>query len=352
VTDSDHLRDDVERIAATVGVALQVATGWTEAAEAWAAAPIVLVSGSALHRPEPRPILTRRPDVVVLEAGSSNAATLREALVLGAEDVLNLPAGADLLAERLADSVDGAAAPLLAVVAARGGAGATTVALGAATAAAATGRRVVVIDLDPLSGGIDLALGAEHETGLRWSDLCTLEGRVVGESLIGALLTRDAVAVLPCGRPTTGAPEARMPDDRRIAAVVSAARRAADLVVVDAGRAASDPGGVVGSATHVGLVVPADVRGCVAGLLARNRILLATAAGGCVVRAGRGRSLPSAEVAASVGLPVWAEVSDDPALLDAAERGDAPGIAERTGFGRAMRSIVDRCDPHALRSAS
>ena len=65
--------------------------------------------------------------------------------------------------------------PVLAVVGGSGGVGASTFAAALATAAAPA----TLIDLDPVSGGIDVLLGIEDVPGARWSGLRLEGGRLV-----------------------------------------------------------------------------------------------------------------------------------------------------------------------------
>ena len=65
---------------------------------------------------------------------------------------------------------------MVAVVGGRGGAGATTLACALAVTAARAGRRVLLVDGDPLGGGIDLVFGGEGDRGLRWPDLEAARG--------------------------------------------------------------------------------------------------------------------------------------------------------------------------------
>ena len=63
------------------------------------------------------------------------------------------------------------AGPVLAVVGGRGGAGASVFAAAVAVAAVRDGERALLVDCDPLGGGLDLLLAAEDVAGLRWADI-------------------------------------------------------------------------------------------------------------------------------------------------------------------------------------
>ena len=84
----------------------------------------------------------------------------------------------------------------------------------------------LLVDADPLGGGLDLAMGAEAAAGLRWPHLAALEGRTDPHELTAALPCVDGVSVLSWHRgDPTELPPAAM--DRCSAP----ARRGHDLVV-------------------------------------------------------------------------------------------------------------------------
>ena len=54
----------------------------------------------------------------------------------------------------------------------------------------------LLVDLDPLGGGLDLLLGAERLAGLRWPDLAGARGRLGGGMLRDALPRLDGLSLL------------------------------------------------------------------------------------------------------------------------------------------------------------
>ena len=102
--------------------------------------------------------------------------------LIGAEHVVVLPAAEPWLVDRLAEwrRPRPAAAPprIVAVLGGRGGAGASVLAGGLAVTAARARLRTLLVDADPLGGGLDLVLGWEELDGLRWPALD--RGRAAG----------------------------------------------------------------------------------------------------------------------------------------------------------------------------
>ena len=84
---------------------------------------------------------------------------------------------------------------VLAVAGGRGGAGASTLACALARTAARSAPALLV-DADPLGGGLDLAMGVEAAAGLRWPHLVGAEGRTDPHELTAALPAVDGVSVL------------------------------------------------------------------------------------------------------------------------------------------------------------
>ena len=90
-------------------------------------------------------------------------------------------------------------AAVVTVVGGRGGAGATTVSAAMALAAAREGGQVLLLDLDPYGGGIDVALGAEDVPGLRWPDLTGDRSALPG-AVVEALPRLGSLSVLSWDR--------------------------------------------------------------------------------------------------------------------------------------------------------
>src|SRR6478609_273110 len=69
---------------------------------------------------------------------------------------------------------------VIAFVPASGGVGSSTLAAAVAVRAAAAGRSVVAVDLDRVSGSLDVVFGLEQEPGWRWPELADVAGVVAG----------------------------------------------------------------------------------------------------------------------------------------------------------------------------
>ena len=115
---------------------------------------------------------------------------------------------------------------------------------------------MLLVDGDPLGGGLDLLLGAEGVSGLRWPDLAAASGRASPDELRAALPCVDGVTVLSWHRgDPVELPAAAMDS------VLGAGRRGHDLVVVDLPRSWDAAArAAVAAADTVLLVVPAEVR--------------------------------------------------------------------------------------------
>ena len=95
----------------------------------------------------------------------------------------SLPGAEALLVDRLAAAATGRrGAATVAVVGGRGGAGASTLACALARDGGSSAGAVMLVDADPLGGGLDLLLGAEGVPGLRWPDLAEARGRAARAS--------------------------------------------------------------------------------------------------------------------------------------------------------------------------
>lgn len=185
------------------------------------------------------------------------------------------------------------------VVGGRGGAGASTFAAVLA-AMAALGGSALLIDLDPVAGGLDVLLGIETVPGARWSGLRLDGGHLDPDVLLAGLPLWGSVSVL-------SADVSPLPAD--VAQVLDVAARAGP-VVVDLGRWPSParPAALTECALTV-LVCGADVRS-VTGARAVRVELESGPVGLVVVRSGRDPA-PAARVAELVGAPLIGAVPGD-----------------------------------------
>jgi secretion/DNA translocation related CpaE-like protein len=268
----------------------------------------------------------RHAGLVLVCATEPGPDVWRDAVTLGAEHVAVLPDAEPWLGARISRAVAArGAAPVLAVVGGRGGAGASTLALALAITARRRDLGVTLLDLDPLGGGLDLALGAEAAPGLRWSDLRNAPGRLPPGIVRATAVCVEGVSLVGWERsaPAEVSPQA-------VDAVMRCAAEDGDLVVVDLPRSLDDVGRIVlGAARRVLVVVPAEVRAAAAA--ARVVAALEPYAGdlALVVRGPAPTGLPAESIADSLGLPLAGELRAEPGLAAALDRGDVPPIRAR-----------------------
>jgi secretion/DNA translocation related CpaE-like protein len=338
VTSDPDVLDDLLRLAATAGAEVQVAADAGAARAAWSSASLVLL-GPDVPEDCARLGLPRRTDVVLVGVDLDDAGVWERAVAVGAERVAFLPDAERWLSDRLADAAEGGgpAGALVAVVGGRGGAGATTLACALAVTAARSGRSALLVDGDPLGGGIDLVFGEEEDGGVRWRDFAATRGRVPATVLAGALPRSHGLSLLSWDRGDT-----RVVPAEAVESVLAAGRRSHDLVVVDLPRAVDEASRVVlASATTVLLVVPAEVRAAAAasrvaaavGVLCRDLRL--------VTRGPSPTGLTGHQVARALGLPLLGDLRPEPGLDTSLERGDPPGLRPRSPLARLCGDLLD-----------
>lgn len=347
ITSDPDVLDDLVRIGLTAGTELQVAPDVGTARRSWAAAAAVVV-GPDVAQSCAGARLPRRPGVVLLGDDLDDAGIWQLAVEVGAEHVVFLPDGEDWLVDMLAESVEPSrqCGQLVAVVGGRGGAGATTLAVALAVTAARS-RRTLLVDGDPLGGGIDLVLGGESDAGLRWPDLGATRGRVPGAALTEALPRRDDLSVLSWDRGDV----LRVPPEA-MEAVLEAGRRTCELVVVDLPRGLDDAGRIVLSlATVVLLVVPAEVRAAAAAARVATQLAPLCADLRLVVRGPAPSGLSADEIAAALGLPLVGFLRPEPGIDLALERGEPPGRRGRSPLAALSEQVLADVLPAGRRAA-
>ncbi|MGW3826348.1 septum site-determining protein Ssd [Streptomyces sp. NPDC005071] len=182
VTEDVQLLDDLLRLCAAAGAEPEVHHTLPEGRGGWERAPMVLVGDDAAPRCRG---VARRQGVMLVGRDQDAPDVWRRGVEIGAEYVLRLPDAESWLVDQIANAAEGVGRPALTVgvIGGRGGAGASTLACALAVAAARSGRRTMLIDGDPLGGGIDVLLGGERAEGMRWPDFAHSKGRVGGGAL-------------------------------------------------------------------------------------------------------------------------------------------------------------------------
>jgi secretion/DNA translocation related CpaE-like protein len=337
VTADNEILEDLLRLAAAGGCELEVAPDPAAARPRYPGAPLVLIgmdqAGAAL-----RAALPRRPRVVLVGRPSGYMGDpWQTAEALGAEHVAMLPAAEGWLVERFAERLPSLGhGRVLGVVGGRGGAGASVLASGLAVTAKRAGLRTLLVDADPLGGGLDLVLGWEDLDGLRWPALSEADGRIDAAALVGALPNRGGLVVLSWDRgEMVGLPPQAM------AATMDAGRRACDLVVVDLPRQFDDAAVVaLQAADRVYLVVPAEIRAAAAAarIAALTRLHCADVA--LIVRGPTPGRLRARDIADSLHLPLAGTLRPEPALCRSLEQGVAPTSKGRGPLAALCQRLV------------
>ncbi|MEV6631401.1 septum site-determining protein Ssd [Actinoplanes sp. NPDC051470] len=337
VTADPGLLDDLLRLAAAGGAEVDVAHDPAAARPRYSAAPLVVI-GADQVQPCVRARLPRRCRVIIVGPGSPPDEVWAGAQLLGADHVAALPVAEPWVVDQFAaPPTDRSGARVLAVIGGRGGAGASILATALAVTAVRGGRRTLLIDADPLGGGLDLVLGWEKMVGLRWPELAAADGRVDPAALMGALPRDGDLVLLSFTRQDALAP---VPGEA-MAATLDAARRGRDLVVVDLPRRLDDAATLaLQAADRTLLVVPAELRataaaGRIAAMVAHHCDHQAV-----VVRGPAPGRLKPKDVAAALSLPLAGVLEPEPGMCQALERGEPPAAAGRGPLAELCRDLL------------
>ena len=337
------LRDDVDRVAAAVGLPV-VHASEPSGRNAWTGAVAVLLDVAAARRCTHQ-ALPRRSRVVLVVRSEPEAADFQAAIAVGAQQVMMLPAHDGELMAELSDAADACRdedrrGAVVGVIAGGGGAGASVF----ATALAQSAPDALLVDTDPWGGGIDLILGCEGDTGLRWPDLTLQGGRLSYPALRDALPQRHGVSVLSGSR--TGNDIDALP----LGAVIDAGSRGGATVICDLPRRSTGAvETVLDAADLVVVIASADVRSCAAAAAIAPWVSAGNPNAGVVVRGPSPGGLRSAEVAEIVGLPLLAAMRAQPGVADALERGGLR-LRRRSPLAAAARRVLAVL--HRYRAAS
>ncbi|MBV2357853.1 septum formation initiator [Streptomyces sp. J2-1] len=329
LTEDAVLLDDLLRLCAAAGATPEVRPRLPDQGGGWEAAPLVLVGDDAAHRVRGA---ARRRGVVLVGRDQDDPEVWQRAVRIGADHVLMLPDGEQWLVDRIADVVEGVGRPALTVgvIGGRGGAGASTLACALAVTAARHGTRTLLVDADPLGGGLDVLLGGESTEGLRWPAFAASRGRVGGGALEESLPRLHALRVLSWDRGDCVAvpPQA-------VRAVLAAARRRGGAVVVDLPRRLDEGvAEVLAQLDLAVLVVTGDLRAVAAAGRVASVVGMVVRDLRVAVRGPYAPGLDEREVARLLRLPLAGEVPVEPGLLRPRGTPKAPAASGRGPLSR------------------
>ena len=257
LSDDSTLVEELLRLCAAASVTPEVLRTLSRVRRSWASASCVLI-GADMSAAIVRLDLPRRTDVILTSHGPETADLWQAAVALRADHVAVVPQAQQWLVERLADCLDGDAggAFTIAVMGARGGAGASILAAGLALGSGRRGVPTMLIDLDPLGGGIELVVGCEERGGLRWPEVANTHGRVSATALRDALPSVEGVSILSWNR----LDEADV-QFSTVRAMLTAGQRGSSVVVLDLARRFDDViAHAISAADVLVLVSTSDVR--------------------------------------------------------------------------------------------
>ncbi|MEE1738049.1 CpaE-like family protein [Streptomyces sp. BE147] len=339
MTEDVELLDDLLRLCAAAGAEPEVHHGPPERRGGWEQAPMVLVGDDAAARCRGA---ARRRGVLLVGRDQDDPDVWRKAVEIGAEYVLRLPDSENWLVDQIANASEGVGRPALTVgvIGGRGGSGASTLACSLAVTAARSGRRTMLIDGDPLGGGIDVLLGGERAEGMRWPDFVHSKGRLGGGALEDSLPALHGLRVLSWGRDD----EVVIPA-QAMQAVLAAARRLGGAVVVDLPRRVD--GGVAEALAQLDLgllVVPGELRAVAAAKRVAAMAGMVLDDIRVVARGPYAAGLDGQWVAQALGLPLVGELPLESGLLAAQDGGVPPGGGARGPLARFCEAFWDRAD--------
>lgn len=350
---NDAVRSRAVRAAAAANATVDLATTISSSA-GWLQPRAVVVD--AEHAPElARQSLPRRENVFALADEGLTAPQWQACLALGVSQVMSTAAVDRFLVQLMAQEQSaapraniGAAGWVCAVVGGCGGAGASVFAGAVACIAAdrtATARQgVLLCDLDPYGAGVEVLLGMESHTGVRWPDIAAGGGHLDGAALhqVAPQLSihGGSLSVVGFGPGLVIPPE---PDT--VHATVQAATRHGSRVVLDVARLPMDiTERALAAATLTVVVIPAQVSACYATAKVISRLQGMTADLAAVVRGPSVGGLTAAEVADTIGVPLVATMRPQPGLARRIDAGRGIGTPPDGPLGRAARAVVQKLE--------
>jgi secretion/DNA translocation related CpaE-like protein len=348
ITGDPDLLDDLLRLAAAGGTEIDLAPDPAAARPRYPFAPIVLVGADQAAACLLAGFARRRHVVIAGHTPIVDAAW-ELAGQLGAEHIALLPEAEPWLVDRFTQAAEPpVAGRAIAVLSGRGGAGASTLAGGLAVTAVRRGLRTLLLDADPLGGGLDLILGWEERAGLRWPALVEAGGDLETPALLGALPQRGDLVLLSFARDELLAVPSGVME-----ATLAAARNQRDVTVLDVPRRLDDAATLaLQTADQALIVVPAEVRAVAAAAKVAAIARLHCADLRVVVRGPAPGRIKPAMVARSLGLDLAGVLRPEQSLRYDLENGKPPAHSGRGPLAELCEVLIARLIGKATEAAA
>lgn len=341
VTTDVGLMDDIRRLVMASAQEVHCANSVGEAQSRWAEASLIFLGSDQVSAVRSAAMPQREKLVVVAQAGSTDT-IYREAMSVGAEQVVQLPDDESWVTDHLAqiDAEEGRRGLVVAVIGGSGGVGCTSFVAACAMAARSLGKSPVVVDLDSVGCGLDVVLGGdEPQPGVRWSELYRVSGRVPGKSLVDGLPRVGEIPVLSWGET-----QPQLPSREALGIVLDSLKTSFDVVLVDLPRASQDIAKVVMSrAQVVSFLARSGVIGGLAAKRAAEWILESHSTVDLLVRPRAGGDPTGSDIrdlGELLGIDPLLIVPDCKEVEIELEAGLAPGTNSKSKLGSVAKDYV------------
>lgn len=327
-----ELSESTDRVVAAIG--LRTVRVPEPSRQSWPTAAAVVVDEDGARRCV-RAGMHRRDAIFMVGSAEPSSAMWAAAVEVGAERLCVLPVQEAELLRCISEAAEaGRGAPrrgrVIAVTAGRGGGGASVF-------AAALGQCAgegLLVDLDSCGGGLDLLLGVESTSGLRWPDLAIQSGRLSWTAVRDVLPKLRELSVLSCTRTFHEI------DAGAAASIVDAGRRGGATVICDLPRQLTESSlRVLEIADLAVIVTSCDVRGIAATAAVAGVIRTVNPNIGLVVRGPAPGGLRAAEVGDVAAAPLLAAMRPEPMLAVQLEHGGLR-LRRRSPLAAAARTVL------------
>lgn len=343
ITADPDLLDELLRVTALAQMEPEVEAELSVARKRYLSAPFVIL-GADLAPPDGTAVkLPRRGGVLVTSRVFNDALAWDMGYDIGAEHVISLPAGRRWLAERLTrpERDQPGRGRVVTVIGGRGGAGASVLAAGLCVTAVREGYRTLLVDADPLGGGVDLLFGWEREHGLRWRQLAESAGGLDSQSMVKALPSKGDLVVLSCEREEDDAEALPVLTADLMQTALETGRDGRDLVVVDLPRRFDEACEfALRSADRALLVTTPEIRATAAAARVARAALAQRAELSVVVRDAIGGKVSAHAVARTLSLPLAGRIRSESRLAEALEQGKPPAADLRSPLATCCRQLI------------
>ena len=327
ITQNTQLVNEVEKICAVTQATVNFKPAATEADS---------ISAHTVLMDAELDSIINHPNVVIVTTGEPGQIIWQKAVATGAKYVAFLPDARPWLLENLTPKSN-KQAHTIGVLGASGGLGASLLASFIAIHFAQSNQKVLLTELNPVSGGLDVLWGIESEKGMRWSHLSNELSQFLVQDVMRSIPAINGVSILSTDL-------AGISNEKSATDLIRALKTEVNIQIIDLpSPQATSFGELVNMCDELLIIVGSSIKS----ISAANQLVNQLPQFGkakLIVRNLSGTNITDLNIAKTLNLQLIGQIPTELKLVEHLEQGLSPTKIPNNAYRKAVLEICSNLD--------